>query len=177
MYLIKHTPPTPARVPMPPPAWAVACLLVAASGLASGAEPIDPDALVRAYSAVFHVKGNPAVLNRVAPVRYAEDRLRTVLHADPAHPISLTGVRNMTQVDLLTLLFQAVAGEYVTHKAGITHSRCYIVADPDTGILESVTHAEETQPVLVGMCVVLLCILATKVIRAQEHGEPPQGHP
>jgi hypothetical protein len=162
---------------MAPPAWAFACLLATTSVLASSPEPIDPTALIRAYTAVFHVKGNPVVLNRVAPVRYAEDRLRTVLHADPTDPISLTGVRNMSQVDLLTLLFKAVAGEYVTHKAGIAPNPCYIVADPDTGILESVTHAEETQPVLVGMCVVLLCILATKFVREQGHGDPPQAHP
>lgn len=133
----------------------------------SQVEWIDPPVLIQEYNHVFKVKGNPTVISRGAAVVAAEDRLRVLLHLPADTPPDLLAVRNMSQPQLVQLLFYAVAGVYATHP----HAQCPFLMDVDTGALEPVNDNAENESVLIGMCVTLLCILAVLKLKTKDPGQ------
>ena len=149
------------------PSLSLLCILVisVSSTPDTPSEPINPIVLIKEYSHVFKVKGNPIVVSRAGVVVAAEDRLRTLLHLPPDHPPDLFTVRNMTQTELVRLLFYAVAGAYATDP----RAQCPFLMDADTGALEPATENSENEGVLVGMCITLLCILGIILLSPKEH--------
>ena len=130
-----------------------------------GVELIDPAILIEQFVQVFKVKGNPVIVNKGAPVAFAEDRLRVLLHGGTVGAVNLQVVRDMPQPELVRLLFRAVAGVYATDP----HARCSLVTDPATGALESILDdASENQGALIGMCVTLLCVLGVVLLRRKD---------
>jgi hypothetical protein len=130
-------------------------------------EFIDPDTLLSAYNAVFSVSGTDSMDANSPPVAYAEDRLRVLMRVAPGLTTDLDFVRNTTQGELLILLFQSVAGSYISGRGALNKGSCNLVSDPATGILEMVTHDPDSIPVLTCITVVLLCVLTLQVYRRQ----------
>lgn len=124
-------------------------------------EVIDPHVLIQEYNHVFKVKGNPIVISRAAAVVAAEDRLRVLLHIPPDASIDLSAVRNLSQPELVRIMFHAVAGVYAKHQ-------CPFLIDVDTGALEPVDDNKQNESVLIGMCVTLLCVIAVMKLKTKE---------
>ena len=129
------------------------------------AAQVDPAALIRAYGRVFVVKGRSTVVHLDPPVLYAENRLRVLLGSDSAAPLDLAAARALGDEDLLTLLFRAVAGSYLTGPAALEQAPCHLSADPETGVIELGVRAADSEPVLISLCVVLLAVLAGYMYR------------
>lgn len=127
-------------------------------------ESIDQHVLIKEYNHVFKVKGNPIVISRAGAVVAAEDRLRVLLSVPPDRQLDLWTVRNMSQQGLVQLLFYSVAGVYATDP----HAQCPFLIDVDTGALEPVNDNTQTESVLIGMCVTLLCVLAVIKLKTKE---------
>lgn len=118
--------------------------------------------LVQKYSEVFHIKGHPILANEAHVVVAATDRLRTLLRLSHNMPLDLQVVRNMSQGELLKLLFYSAAGSYSTTSG----APCQILVDAETGALESMNTESTNEGVLVGLCVTLLCILTAFVLQS-----------
>ena len=121
--------------------------------------------IISAYSKVFVVKGTTKVVHRDPPVLYAEDRLRILLGTRSDNRLDLQSVRAMKDEELMVVLFRAVAGSYLTGKAALQHAVCHLSADPETGVIELGLHTADSEPVLISLCVVLLCVLCVYVLR------------
>jgi len=117
--------------------------------------------LVKMYGEVFQIKGHPTLANEAHVVVAATDRLRTLLRLRYDMPLDLHVVRNMTQAELLKVLFYAAAGSYST----TADSPCQIVVDAETGALEITNEETANEGVLVGLSVTLLCILVGFVLQ------------
>lgn len=117
--------------------------------------------LVQKYSEVFSIKGQPTLANEAHVVVAATDRLRMLLRLSHDMPLDLQVVRNLTQGELLKLLFYAAAGSYSTTSG----APCQILVDVETGALEYTNTESANEGVLIGLCVTLLCILTALVLQ------------
>lgn len=127
--------------------------------------PVDDDAMVTAYNAVFSVHGGAPLARTGQHVHYVEDRLRILLSARPDRPLNLSSVCAMRSDALLRLLFHAVAGTYISGPSALRKDLCRLEADQVTGTLEVTRDGGENEEVLTVVSLVLLCVLAVLLYR------------
>lgn len=88
-----------------------------------------------------------------------------MLQTPPGKPLNVSAVCALAPDALLRLLFNAVAGTYISGNSALRKDVCRLEADQVTGTLEVTRDGGSNEEVLTVVSLVLLCVLAVLLFR------------
>ena len=124
--------------------------------------PSDPtfdEITVNAYNSVFSVNGDLQVMSVSPPVLYIKNRILSMLSCANFQNNILLCARNLTDSQLMQVLFKAVAGDYTIGNGALQQQTCVIKADPTTGYLSIQDKTQENRALLTIIIIILFVTL------------------
>ena len=116
--------------------------------------------ILQGYSQVFVVANNMNVASVSPPVEYAWYRLQSLLNYTQSSSLTLSEhVCTMPMQSLLSVLFRAVLGDFMTGNGALNQQTCRITADPATGYVTLQNDLSDINTVLIIIIIILFCML------------------
>lgn len=119
---------------------------------------LNNNTLLAIYNDVFSMKGNVKLYSPGPPLQYIVDRIY-ILTECPVTSNIMDCVYRLPQEKMASLLFKAVAGDYIAGPTAFSVDICRIQSDPMTGFLSFVDETQENRTVLTIFVVILFVIL------------------
>ena len=116
--------------------------------------------LISAYMQVFQLQGGLVLTEKSPPVNYILSQINVLLNHNSTTIDFLNVTRHLSDPDLLRILFQAVAGNFVAAgTSALGTEACKITADPVTGYLAAQDNMYQNKIVLTVISIILFVVI------------------